>query len=540
MRFQYSSLLFFVCLLNTINAQEQTVGLFTNTPDSYNGYTLFSNNTETYLIDNCGFIINQWSSDARPGLNVYLLENGNLLRTKSTINDFGQSPFGGGFELFDWDGNIIWTIDPSNENQQPHHDIEPLPNGHFLAIMWDKMSADDAFQNGRIDNETVWLEKVVEYQILPNNNYNIVWEWKLRNHLIQDHDPAKLNYGNISSNPGKINFNYKGDELNNPADWIHLNSIDYNAELDQIMLSSRSFGEIWIIDHSTTTQEAEGDTGGNSGKGGQILYRWGNPAAYHRGTPEDQIFKTQHSATWVFNEENERTDIVVFNNQYDNSNSAIQLISPPIDGYQYTLIQTESFGPDQANLIFKEDGFFSLVMSSVQQLPNNNWLICEGDNGHFFEINNQNDIVWEYINPVNLNGFPVLQGGTPMMNRTFAVKRYPIDYGEIQNFNLTPGPPIELAPWESDCQIFSTSFEDQNITTNIPQWKIIDQQLEISISSPTKIELIDLYGRKTGINKSVTSDENQISLESLTSGIYVVIVHSEKRVVSFLLPYIKN
>ncbi len=74
------------------------------------------------------------------------------------------------------------------------------------------------------------------------------------------------------------------------ADWLHTNSVDYNEEFDQIVVSVRHFSEIWVIDHSTTTAEAAGHSGGNSGKGGDLLYRWGNPEAYRsRGRRRSEV-----------------------------------------------------------------------------------------------------------------------------------------------------------------------------------------------------------------------------------------------------------
>ena len=82
-------------------------------------------------------------------------------------------------------------------------------------------------------------------------------------------------------------------------DWLHINSVAYNPDLDQIMLSVFEFSEIWIIDHGTTTAEAAGHEGGKYGKGGDLLYRWGNPRAYRAGTVKDQKLFGQHNAHWI-------------------------------------------------------------------------------------------------------------------------------------------------------------------------------------------------------------------------------------------------
>ena len=71
---------------------QNTVGTLRNDLGSYDAYTLLSpiNSTETYLLNNCGQVVHQWTSTYTPGASVYLLENGNLLRTGKIANNHYQ------------------------------------------------------------------------------------------------------------------------------------------------------------------------------------------------------------------------------------------------------------------------------------------------------------------------------------------------------------------------------------------------------------------------------------------------------------------
>ncbi len=283
-------LLTFLCGTMTLSAQ-QTVGLFQNTVDAYNGYTLFAplGSTTTYLIDNCGELIHTWSSSYRPGQAVYLLEDGTLLRTGNTNNStFNAGGKGGIIEMIDWDGNVIWDYTISSTTECQHHDIEYLPNGNILAVVWDAYTSAEATAAGRTTSgSTLWSEKIVEIEPdLINGGGTVVWEWKAWDHLVQDENAAADNYGSVAEAPQLIDLNYVFNNASN-QDWLHINSVDYNPDLDQIVLSNHNFSEIWIIDHSTTTLEASGHTGGNSGMGGDLLYRWGNPQAYDQGDADD-------------------------------------------------------------------------------------------------------------------------------------------------------------------------------------------------------------------------------------------------------------
>jgi hypothetical protein len=124
-----------------------------------------------------------------------------------------------------------------------------------------------------------------------------------------------------------------------------MNSLDYNPALDQIVLSVRGNDEIWIIDHSTSKAEAAGHTGGRSGKGGDLIYRWGNPAAYKRGTVGNRLLIQQHDAEWIPDGYPGAGHITIFNNGYDRGWSSIEEIVPPVDADgRYLLAPGKAYG----------------------------------------------------------------------------------------------------------------------------------------------------------------------------------------------------
>lgn len=269
---------------------QQTIGLFLNDSLSFNGYTLFTINTETYLIDNCGHLVKTWTSTRKPGHSVYLLENGDLLRPGLGGGGITGSGMGGVIEKFSWEGDLIWTYTYAGIDARQHHDIEPMPNGNVLILAWDAQSKDEAIAAGR-DSATIdvqiFPEQVVEVKPIGSNQGEIVWECHAWEHMVQDFDEDKDNFGIVSEHPELFNVNYLVGDNASYKDWMHANAITYHPERDEVALSSRHFGEIWIIDHSTTTEEASSHEGGQYNKGGDLLYRWENPQTYDRGSAAD-------------------------------------------------------------------------------------------------------------------------------------------------------------------------------------------------------------------------------------------------------------
>jgi len=406
-------------------------------------YILFApeRSKKTYLINYNKEVVYSWNSYYNPSFSAYLLSNGNLLHTSflGFHPIFFAMGMAGGFQEIGFNGEVVWDFEYKDNTHLSHHDVEPLPNGNVLMIAWEYKSPTDTKKAGRnptnIPSTGLWPDHIIEVKKTGPSSGIIVWEWHAWDHLIQDYDSSEDNYGIVKDHPELIDINFGTGGY---SDWLHSNSIDYNEGFDQIIISVRNFNEIWVIDHSTTTEEAAGHTGGNSGMGGDILYRWGNPRAYKAGTVDDQKFYAQHAANWIETGCPGEGHILVFNNgvgRPEGLYSSVDEIIPPVDDNgNYYLEQGKAFDPDEPTWEYKSENpqdFYSESRSSAQRLPDGNTLICNAEKGYFFEITSDGDIVWEYTNP-----YP-----DPFNNIVFKVTEYNSDYSGIIKLLKPPETP---------------------------------------------------------------------------------------------------
>jgi len=374
--------------------------------DIYDAYTLLSplGSTNTFLINNEGFVVHKWESETT-ALISYLTNEGNLVRAlRQDDSEFTGGGATGAIEILNFEGDQIWFWEYNTSDYVLHHDLALLPNGNLLALVWEYKSENEAITAGRnptlLFQNKVWPCKIIEIKPLANNQADIVWEWSVWDHLIQDHDATKENFGIVSDHPELININFSGGDAN----FNHLNSIDYIEELDQIVVSSRVFNEFWIIDHSTTTAEAASHVGGNSTKGGDLLYRWGNPQAYNSGTSNDQRLFGQHDVTWIGNTVNNGGNFLVFNNnKFSDKSSIDEILIPQLSNGNYELLPNTVNLPETSIWSYDSDLIFSSRLSGAQRLPNGNTLITNGRDGTLFEINGSGTIIWQYQNPIEAN-----------------------------------------------------------------------------------------------------------------------------------------
>ncbi len=436
-----------------------------------------------------------------------MLDDGHLFRPAEAVNrkpGFQGPAAGGRIQEFDWDGNLVWDFEYHSEKRLPHHDAIKLPNGNALLICWERIDEKEAVAAGRrpetVKDSHLQPDCLVEIKPTGKTTGEIVWEWRSWDHLIQERDKTKPNFGNASEHPELFDVNYihgeedqvtkmmatkdgrdklrslgyvgsapaapadakkdspktdaekkdaskddaskvpskdgqKKDQTTAPRknpDWMHVNAVAYNAELDQVALSSPNFHEIWIIDHGATKEEAKGHSGGRWGKGGDILYRWGNPRAYRKGISLDQRLFGQHNIQWIPKGLSGEGHLLVFNNgggRKPEEYSSVDEFIPPTDkDGHYIRPKGASFGPAEPLWSYtapnKKD-FFSWFISGAQRLPNGNTLINAGAYGFVFEVTPEGETVWKFSNPTK-NAVPVgSQWSFHLRSRQYASRRSP-------------------------------------------------------------------------------------------------------------------
>jgi hypothetical protein len=462
----------------------QGVGLMKNEPQAYQGYTLISplQSTQTFLLDMQGRVVHSWNAGSTPSSIAYLLENGHLLRAGVHPDAPFKGVAGGGGRIqeFDWNGALVWDFTYFSDHSIPHHDFVRLPNGNVILVTKERVPAAEAIALGRVpasvDGGELQFDNLVEIKPTGKTTGEVVWEWRLRDHLIQDFDRSKPNFGDVAAHPERADLNFAANMLltsergrealsKDPGDtalgdlpgraprkqrvspdWTHVNGVAYNAELDQVVISVLSFNEVWILDHSTTTAEARTDRGGRSGKGGDILYRWGNPQAHRAGAPEDQVFVGQHNAHWIAEGLEGAGHLLVFNNGYRRRNgeqfsSVDELVLPVDDKGAYSMGSDRKFGPQQVHWRYTAPNsgeFYSSNISGAMRLPNGNTLITAGAPGILFEVTQDKRVVWQYNAPAFVD--------RPNGRNIFRAYRYGVDYPGLAGRQLKAGKALaELA-----------------------------------------------------------------------------------------------
>lgn len=371
------------------------------------GYRLFSPQgiNDAYLVDTNNAIVHTWTGAAGAGGAVYLEPDGTLLRTYTVSGGPGLGGAAGGIQRLGFDSSVLWDYQVADNAYWSHHDVERLPNGNVLMLAWERMTAAQAIAAGRdpalLTSGDWFPDAILEIRQTGLTTGAVVWEWHMMDHVVQDFDSSQANFGVVADHPELLDINFP-PKVVSTGDWNHLNAVSYDPVRDLVVINSPFQEEFWCIDHSTTSAEAAGHTGGARGMGGDFVYRWGNPQAYRAGTPSDQKLFFQHGTHVIPQGLQGAGNILVFNNRAGTpaglDYSAVEELqlpasfTPPPHG--------TAWGPSGPVWEYKAPvptTFYSSNVSSARRLPNGNTLICKGNGGWLFEITSAGQMVWEYF-----------------------------------------------------------------------------------------------------------------------------------------------
>lgn len=327
-----------------------------------------------------------------PGNTAYLLSDGHLLRAGKAMGEgLSAGGEGGVVEGFDWDGQLIWSFRYSDSHHRQHHDAIKLPNGNVLMVAWESKSAEEAIAAGRdprlLTQAALWPDTLIEVKPVGIDSGTIVWEWHAWDHLIQDFDPTRDNFGDVAGNPQLID----------------------------------------------------------------LLYRHGNPLAYRAGAGSDQSLFGQHNPSWIPAGRPGAGNLLVFNNGRGRPGGAYstveELIAPLASDGSYGLSNGSAADPTETAWIYPagpDARFYAENVSGAQRLPNGNTLFCQGPAGVISEVTPEGIKVWEYVNPVTTDGV-LTQGDAPVpRNLVFRAYRYEPKFPGLSGRDLTPQGTIEL------------------------------------------------------------------------------------------------
>ncbi|MEM1216588.1 MAG: T9SS type A sorting domain-containing protein, partial [Bacteroidota bacterium] len=172
---------------------------------------------------------------------------------------------------------------------------------------------------------------------------------------------------------------------------------------------------------------------------------------------------------------------------------------------------------------------YSTGLSSVQLLPNQNVLLCSGRQGYMFELNPDNEIVWEYVTPL-LMGQPVAQGATLSLNNnlTFEARRYPVDHPAFVDRDLSPKGWIENEPNEDFCNELTTVVRVNDRSIKVYP-TITDGRLQLEWNNGGKVQLqvYDLNGRLR-MDMTGLGGRKFMDLSALEAGLFLIVIDGEE------------
>ena len=220
----------------------------------------------------------------------------------------------------------------------------------------------------------------------------------------------------------------------------------------------------------------------------------------------------------------------------DRDYSSIKIIDPGVDAQgKYLIDENNKFLPLEATKVIsgEQHQIFSPFMSGAHSLPNGNFIICSGRFGDFYELTEDEQLVWKYHNPIF--EVPQIQFSDPIASFTFNIQKYPKDFIGFEGKDLTPKGLVEnLNPLSEVCSL-STNTEDLfaldlNVFPN-PSSGTVNYKSDIPVE---QIQIFALSGKRI----LLIENPNHIIDYPLPSGSYIFQFHIKNKLVNKLVSII--
>jgi hypothetical protein len=351
-------------MLSSDTVDPAVSGVVRHNPDeTWPGYNLYATGLSgrVILMDMEGRTVHSWHDPREkpgPALLPRLLAGGDVL----IIQKFS------GLILLDWDSDVVW-----HRTMLPHHDIAFLPDSTFYVFDSEikkyrgLMVKFPTIVHMNLDNEVLgrWLAS--------ENLDDIAENLDTRSFLDTILDRLLAEYGSTEGRrrlPREL-LDENQEAAQTVHDYFHANTLDVLGDnplaghdrrfkAGNILTCFRNVNQVLILEAETMS----------------VVWSWG----------EGELEWPHHPSML------ENGNILIFDNGTERQYSRLVELNPATGEIEWEYVAD----PPQS--------FFTSTRGSCQRLPNGNTLVCESNNGRFFEITHDGKIVWEWLNPSITDG----------------------------------------------------------------------------------------------------------------------------------------
>jgi len=377
----------YVSLTESMANESEAGVLFYDPEKACEGYNLYctSSSGEALLLDIDGQVVHRWTyipqKEISGSEHAVMLENGDLVVIKMFQ------------ELFrlDWDSKLIWK-----KELAVHHDVAPAPDGSFYVAVREYITHRgmrvrvDAIVHLTPDGEEIdrWntYDHLAEIKsVLDTRSFlDSILDSALCVWSPEDRKPdvVKKTKTHSGKEIGRFHVHLQSDPSQEDRrsaevkkelalrrgglDYFHTNTIgvlpatglgerDSRFQMGNLLVCFRNVNQIAVLEKGTY----------------RVLWAWG----------EGQL-QWPHHPTML-----EDGHILIFDNGVEREYSRVVELDPVAGAIVWEYMAEPP------------EDFFSFGRGSAQRLPNGNTLICESDKGHVFEVTQQGEVVWTWLNP---------------------------------------------------------------------------------------------------------------------------------------------